>query len=198
MGVSGPLPHSMDSDSDTESAAGKKPGALENLSKDELIGKCKTLLQIAQKAKKSKDDVQKEKEILQTEKETEKKDFLEQISFLKSNIDDNEDLVKAKQRQLDRLNEENDSLLGQVDTYSSQLRIVSKEKADIEENFKSVKEAFTKSEIQAGKAKEYEASLICLKEQGIQMTNKLKLTEQELAAEKILAKDKNSQIKELE
>ena len=38
-----------------ESGAAKKPGALESLSKEELIGKCKTLLQIAQKAKKAKD-----------------------------------------------------------------------------------------------------------------------------------------------
>ena len=35
-----------------ESGEVKKPGALESLSKKELVGKCKTLLQIARKPKK--------------------------------------------------------------------------------------------------------------------------------------------------
>jgi len=181
-----------------ESGAAKKPGALESLSKEELIGKCKTLLQIAQKAKKAKDDIQKEKEILQEEGVKEKDDLIEQIGVLKSNIDDNEDVMKAKQRQLDRLNGENDSLLEQIDTYSSQLKIVAKEKAKAEEDIKATKDALAKSEKQASKAKEHEASLICFKEQGIQMANKLKMTEQELAAEKILGNDKSSKIKVLE
>ena len=39
-----------------ESGEVKKPGALKSLSKKELVGKCKTLLQIAQKkTKKAKD-----------------------------------------------------------------------------------------------------------------------------------------------
>jgi len=181
-----------------ESGAVKKPGALESLSKEELVGKCKTLLQIAQKAKKAKDEIQKEKEILQEEGVKEKDDFLEQISVLKSNIDDNEDIVKAKQRQLDRLSEENDSLLEQINTYSTQLRIITKEKVKTEEDIKATKDALIKSEKQAAKAKEHEASLICFKEQGTQMTNKLKMIEQELAAEKIMGNDKNNQIKTLE
>lgn len=146
----------------------------------------------------TKDDVQKEKEALIEESAKEKENLLEQITVLKSNIDDNEDVVKAKQRQLDRLSEENDSLLEQIDTYSSQLRTITKEKADSEESCRAAKDALAKSEKQALKAKEYEANLICLKEQGVQMANKLKVTEQELAAEKIVGNDKNIRIKELE
>merc|ERR1712083_133967 len=67
-----------------------------------------------------------------------------------------------------------------------------------EEDIKATKDALIKSEKQAAKAKEHEASLICFKEQGIQMTNKLKMIEQELAAEKIMGNDKNNQIKTLE
>ena len=37
-----------------ESGEVKKPGTLESLSKKELVGKCKTLLQIARKPKKQK------------------------------------------------------------------------------------------------------------------------------------------------
>ena len=69
--------------------------------------------------KKAKDEIQKEKEILQEEGIKEREDLLEQISVLKSNIDDNEDIKKAKQRQLDRLSEDNDSLVEQINTYSS-------------------------------------------------------------------------------
>ena len=69
--------------------------------------------------KKAKDEIQKEKEILQEEGIKEREDLLEQISVLKSNIDDNEDIGKAKQRQLDRLSEDNDSLVEQINTYSS-------------------------------------------------------------------------------
>jgi len=180
-----------------ESGAGKKSGALESLSKEELIGKCKTLLQIAQKAKKAKDDAHKQNEGLQTDSEKEKKNLLEQISLLESNIDDKEDVVKAKQRQLDRLSEENDSLLEQMDTYCSQLRVVTKEKAEMEKAFGVAKDALVKSEKQASKAMEHEASMICLKERGAEMANKLKMAEQELAAEKIMGNDKNCQLKTL-
>ena len=101
---------------------------------------------------------------------------------MKSNIDDNEDIGKAKQRQLDRLSEDNDSLVEQINTYSSQLRIITKEKTKTEEDIKAIKDALVKSEKQTSKAKEHEASLMCLKEQKIQMTIKLKMIEQELAA----------------
>ena len=39
---------------------------------------------------------------------------------------------------------------------------------------------------------------MCFKEQEIQMTNKLKMIEQELAAEKIMNNDKSNKIKALE
>ena len=91
--------------------------------------------------KKAKDEIQKEKEILQEEGIKEKEDLLEQISVLKSNIDDNEDIGKAKQRQLDRLSEDNDSLVEQINTYSSQLRIITKEKTKTEEDIKATKDA---------------------------------------------------------
>ena len=58
-----------------ESGEVKKPGTLESLSKKELVGKCKTLLQIARKPKKTKDEIQKEKEMLQEEGIKEKKIF---------------------------------------------------------------------------------------------------------------------------
>jgi len=178
-----------------DSGAGKKPGALDSLTKEELVGKCKTLLQIAQKAKKAKDDAQKQSEAIQGENEKENKKLLEQISVLERKVDVNEDVVKAKQRQLDRLSEENDSLLEQMDTYSSQLKIVTKEKSETEKAVTALKSALAKSEKQASKAMELEASMICLQETGKQMASKLKMAEQELAAEKILGSDKTSKLK---
>ena len=79
--------------------------------------------------------------MLQEEGIKEREDLLEQISVLKSNIDDNEDIGKAKQRQLDRLSEDNDSLVEQINTYSSQLRIITKEKTKTEEDIKATKDA---------------------------------------------------------
>ena len=79
--------------------------------------------------------------MLQEEGIKEREDLLEQISVLKSNIDDNEDIKKAKQRQLDRLSEDNDSLVEQINTYSSQLRIITKEKTKTEEDIKATKDA---------------------------------------------------------
>ena len=79
--------------------------------------------------------------MLQEEGIKEREDLLEQISVLKSNIDDNEDIKKAKQRQLDRLSEDNDSLVEQINTYSSQLRIITREKTKTEEDIKATKDA---------------------------------------------------------
>eukprot|EP00092_Neocalanus_flemingeri_P096298 GFUD01122575.1.p1 GENE.GFUD01122575.1~~GFUD01122575.1.p1 ORF type:complete len:1513 (+),score=587.82 GFUD01122575.1:87-4625(+) len=180
----------------SESGGAKKTGAgaLGSLTKEELVGRCKSLLQLAQKAKKAKDDAQKQNEVLQEESEKQKKVLIEQISVLESKNEDNEDVLKAKKRQLDRLTEENESILEQMDTYCSQLKVVTKEKAEVEKKCKTFKEALAKSEKQAGKAMELEANMICLKESEKQMSNKLKMLEQTMAVEKKLGSDKNSQL----
>merc|ERR1712112_236700 len=94
------------------------------------------------------------------------------------------DVIKVKQRQLDRSSEENESLLQQMDTYCSQLKVVSKEKAELEKKHDSVKDALSKSEAQAKKAMELEANIICMKENEKQSQSRLKKIEQELGIEK--------------
>ena len=51
-------------------------------------------------------------------------------------------------RQLDRISDENESLLQQMDTYCTQLKAVAREKGELEGNFKSIKEELSKSERQ--------------------------------------------------
>jgi len=184
----------MEEEDELETGGPKKPGALDSLSKEELVGRCKNLLQLAQKAKKAKDDAQKQNEALQEENEKEKKTLLEQVNVLESKGDDNEDILKSKKRQLDRLTEENESILEQMDTYCSQLKVVSKEKTEVEKGLQTVKGALVKAEKQSGKAMELEANMICLKESEKQMSSKLKSMEQALAVEKKLGIDKNSQL----
>merc|ERR1712180_400263 len=105
----------MDWEQDTEVAVSeKKPGSLDTLSKEELVQKCKSLLQLAHKAKNAKDDKQKQYDAIQAESEKEKEELQNRISLLESKNEDVEDLLKSKQRKIDRLSDENDSFLGQV------------------------------------------------------------------------------------
>ena len=97
-----------------DTCGGKKPGSLDQLSKKELEAKCKTLLQIAQKAKNARDDAKEENVALQAESEKDRKGLMMKISTLESKIGDTEDVVIAKLRQLDRMSQENDLLLDQM------------------------------------------------------------------------------------
>jgi len=166
---------------DSDTGAGKKTGSLDLLSKEDLVGKCKALLQIAQKAKKAKDDALDQNKVLQTDLERDRNNAVEQICNLENRLGDFEDLMKAKQRQIGRLSEENDSLLEQIDTYSSHLKVIAHEKAEVETNLASLKESLDTSERNSDtKVKELEASLICSREGERHLRNQLKTTEHEL------------------
>merc|ERR1719232_1483475 len=98
-----------------DSGAAKK-ASLDDLSREDLVTKCKNLLKLAQQAKSAKDDLKrlldvKEAEISKSSAETD---------VLKSQVEDKEDIITVKQRQLDRISDENESLLKQMDTYASQ------------------------------------------------------------------------------
>merc|ERR1711962_692095 len=116
----------------------KKPGSLDTLSKEELVQKCKSLLQLAHKAKNAKDDKQKQYDAIQAESEKEKEELQNRISLLESKNEDIEDLLKSKQRKIDRLSDENDSFLGQVDTLCSQINNLKKERAEGETDLQKV------------------------------------------------------------
>ena len=88
-------------------------------------------------------------------------------------------VITIDSRQLDRSSEENESLLQQMDTYCSQLKLVSKEKNELEKKHDSLKDALNKSEVQAKKAMELEANIICLRENEKQSQTKLKKMEQD-------------------
>jgi len=158
------------------------------------VAKCKTLLMIAQKAKNAKDDAKEETVVLQAESEKDKKGLKEKISTLESKIGDTEDVVMAKQRQLDRMSQENDLLLEQMNTYSSQLKCVSKDKSVTEETVKALKDALSASEKKVLKCMEFEANLICTKESEKQLTERLNIAEQELAPLKKDIKKLNVQL----
>ena len=132
---------------DSSNGGGKGlQASLEEMSREELLKKCKQFLQFAQKAKKAKDKCK-----VELQKCTSEKDQLET-------------LVQAKDRQLDRANQENDDLLQQVDIYSGQAKEFNKENADLRNSLKLAKDTINKLEKQSAKAMEYEANIICLKE----------------------------------
>merc|ERR1719450_1649582 len=81
-----------------------------------------------------------------------------------------------------------------MDTYCSQLKVVSKEKFELEKKHESVKDALSKSEAQAKKAMELEANIICMKENEKQSQSKLKKIEQELGIEKKKNEEKDIKI----
>merc|ERR1719342_1553086 len=132
---------------------------------------------------------------IQEKRKTRKKE--EKIQELLTRIEECDDVIKAKQRQLDRSTEENDSLLQQMDTYCSQLKIVTKEKADLDKNHLKLQESLKKSEKQAMKAMELDASVICLRENEKLAQMKMKKLEEELNVEKKLNTSKDSEISKL-
>jgi len=178
------------SDSAAAAATTKKTGSLELLSKDELVSKCKTLLQIAQKAKKSKDDAVEQCELLQAEVDKGRDEILGKTRTLQNKIEDLEDKNEAKQRQLERLVTENELLLEQIDTYSSQLKVFAKAKSEAEENLTSMKEEKTAKEM------ELEAHLICYKENERKKNDQLTVADQQLSSlRKELKESKESNLK---
>ena len=79
-----------------------------------------------------------------------------------------------------------------MDTYASQLTVVTREKSDLDKNIELVKEKLKKSETQAVKAVELEANLICLKESEKQLQAKTKTLESALDSEKRSSVDNDS------
>ena len=84
-----------------------------------------------------------------------------------------------------------------MDTYCSQLKIVTKEKADLDKNHLKLQESLKKSEKQAMKAMELDASVICLRENEKLAQMKMKKLEEELNVEKKLNTSKDSEISKL-
>merc|ERR1719192_3124795 len=95
---------------DGDEDSGGRKAALESLSQEELVGKCKSLLQLAQKAKKAKDDLQSQLEELNTKKNEEISHLKNELEILQTKNEESEDMLKVKQRQLDRVSDENESL----------------------------------------------------------------------------------------
>ena len=97
-------------------------------------------------------------------------------------------------RHIDRISEDNESLLKQMDIYASQLKDISMEKSETEKDIVTFKDKLQKSEIQAKKAMELEASLICLRETEKQLQTRIKTVELALDSEKRVTVEKDSKI----
>merc|ERR1719153_682694 len=111
-------------------------------------------------------------------------------STWENKIEDLEHKNEAKQRQLDRLVKENELLLEQIDTYSSQLKVFVKANAEAEEKLTSMKEE------KSAKEMELEAYLICYKENEGKKNDQLLVVDQELSSlRKDLKKSKESNLK---
>ena len=100
-------------------------------------------------------------------------------------------------RQLDRISDENESLLKQMDTYASQLNVVTQEKCEKEKDIVNFKEQLHKSETQSRKAMELEANLICVKETEKSLQSKIKIVELALESEKENLAESNLKISKL-
>ena len=97
-------------------------------------------------------------------------------------------------RHIDRISEDNESLLKQMDTYASKLKVISMEKSEMEKDIVTFKDKLQKSETQAKKAMELEASLICIKEAEKQLETRIKTVESALDSEKRDSVEKDSKI----
>lgn len=210
---------------------------LNTLTKDELVAKCKTLLQLAQRAKQAKDDLAKKLETKEAElaeqhnnQQTTQKplsgqsepsiqhnlvDRLEELeaqnALLDSQREDLDDLVKAKQRKLDRLSNENDALLQEIEATTADAK---HERHTAEQQLVQIntyKAKISELEKKVSKVMEMEASVICAKETEKQLKDSIKQIEAKhkkqtdeiqrlndaLNIEKKLNADKNLQIKSL-
>ena len=114
-------------------------------------------------------------------------------------------------RKVERLNDENDSLVQQVQAFQVDNKIAKEELANKDVKIKEMESKLSKLETKAQKCMELEASIICLKEsekafkeRNLKLdsalkaeTEKLTSVEESLQMEKKLAGDKNNQIKML-
>ena len=91
-------------------------------------------------------------------------------------------------RQLDRLTDENESLLQQMDTYCSQLKAVALEKSSLQNKLESSKD-------QALRVMELEANIICFKEKEKDFQNKLKALEADVNKERKTGAEKDLEIR---
>mgnify|MGYP001268594696 CR=1 FL=1 len=81
-----------------------------------------------------------------------------------------------------------------MDYYASQLKVISMEKSEREKDIVTFKDKLQKSETQAKKAMELEASLICVKETEKQLQTRIKTVELALDSEKRVSVEKDSKI----
>ena len=100
-------------------------------------------------------------------------------------------------RQLDRISDENESLLQQINTYASQLKVVTQEKSEKEKDIANFTNQLQKSETQARKAMELEANLICVKETEKSLQGKIKTVELALMSEKENSAERDLKISKL-
>ena len=85
----------------------------------------------------------------------------------------------------------------QMDTYASQLKVVTQEKSEKEKDIANFKDQLHKSETQARKAMELEANLICVKETEKSLQSKIKIVEKALESEKESSAEKDVNISKL-
>ena len=88
-------------------------------------------------------------------------------------------------------------MLKQMDTYASQLKVVTQEKSEKEKDIANFKDQLHKSETQARKAMELEANLICVKETEKSLQSKIKFVEKALESEKESSAEKDVKISKL-
>merc|ERR1719471_1802153 len=89
---------------------------------------------------------QKRCEAIEENSKREKASLEDNIATLQSKNEDTEDLLKAKQRKLDRLSDENDSLLGQIDSYCAQLKDATNLETKVKTELQKVQDELQKAE----------------------------------------------------
>ncbi|ETN66164.1 paraflagellar rod protein [Anopheles darlingi] len=100
----------MSQSSDQDPAAARKPGPFDNLSRDELVKKCKGLLGIAQKAKQAKDECQEENRRLK-----------EQLDHYETQKNADKECIKAMQEVADSYMDQKLMATMRVDELEKQL-----------------------------------------------------------------------------
>ena len=166
----------------------RKPAPLDSLTKEELVSRCKSLLQIAQKAKSSKDgrslikcsvfkvlkftEAHMKLELLEASKSKEMTTAASKLEELRAVVESKDDIIESKDRRLKKLSDDNDSILEEMNTYHNQLKLVTSENSGLKENLLKLEKDLEKNQNLAAKMMEQEANMICLKENEKQLCTK--------------------------
>jgi len=174
--------------------ADRKPAPLDSLTKEELVSRCKSLLQIAQKAKSSKDEAQMKLEVLEASKSEEMTTAASKLEELRAVVESKDDIIESKDRRLKKLADDNDSILEEMNTYHNQLKLMTSENSGLKENLLQLKKDLEKKQNLAAKMMEHEANLICLKENEKQLCTKIHELEGKCQAHIQREEDLNNQL----